>query len=160
LQNVCGRYWKTLVNSPVLTVMLRKNSLCLNSAVPEYIGETGFSVVESVTIRICRYMEISGHLTIAARKSVQKSATIFWYVNGWTCIAKTMLYRQLNYFQYFIDIPQSYLKPVSDIISTYVCGNLNLASNRLYLPAYMGGLGLFEIETFLAAQKRSWIQCS
>jgi len=81
-------------------------------------------------------------------------------LSGWICIAKTMLYRQLNYFQYFIDIPQSFLKPISDMISTYICGYLNLASNRLYLPAYMGGLGLFEIETFLAAQKRSWIQCS
>jgi hypothetical protein len=38
------------------------------------------------------------------------------------------------------------------MISTFVCGDLNLASNRLYLPAYKGGLGVFEIETFLAAQ--------
>ncbi len=82
MQNVCRRHWKTLVNSPVLNVMLRKNGLCINSAVPIYIGETGFSVIESVTIRICRYREIPGHLTIAARKSVQKSAPIFWYVNG------------------------------------------------------------------------------
>ncbi len=69
--------WKILEDSPVLNVMLRKNGLCLKSAVPEYIGETGFSVVESVTIRICRYREIPGDLTIAARKSAQKSATIF-----------------------------------------------------------------------------------
>jgi hypothetical protein len=121
LQNVCGRYWKTLddtwktlENSPVLNVMLRKNGLCINSAVLEYIGETGFSVVESVTIRICRYVEGDiGSFNNSCEKvctKVRNNILVCKRFNlslpGRICIAKTMLYSQLNYFQYFIDIPQ------------------------------------------------------
>jgi hypothetical protein len=47
---------------------------------------------------------------------------------------------------------------MSDLITNFVCGEINIASKRLFLPVTMGGLGLFELDPFLSAQKCSWIQ--
>jgi hypothetical protein len=44
------------------------------------------------------------------------------------------------------------------MINKFVCGNLNIAEKRLYLPAAMGVLGLFELKLFLSAQRCAWIQ--
>jgi hypothetical protein len=46
---------------------------------------------------------------------------------------------------------------MSDMINNFVCRDINLASKRLYLPSNMGRFGLFKLDTFLAAQKCSWI---
>jgi hypothetical protein len=46
---------------------------------------------------------------------------------------------------------------MSDLITNFVQGNLNIAKKRLFLPTCMGGLGLFELDTFLAAQQCAWI---
>jgi hypothetical protein len=46
---------------------------------------------------------------------------------------------------------------MSDLITNFVQGNLNIAKKRLFLPTCMGGIGLFELDTFLAAQQCAWI---
>jgi hypothetical protein len=71
---------------------------------------------------------------------------------GRICIAKTTLYSQVNYLGCFLTIPDNFLVRISDMINKFVCGNLNIAEKRLYLPAAMGGLGLFELKLFLSAQ--------
>jgi hypothetical protein len=43
------------------------------------------------------------------------------------------------------------------MITNFVQGNLNIAQKRLFLPTCMGGLGLFELNNFLAAQQCAWI---
>jgi hypothetical protein len=45
------------------------------------------------------------------------------------------------------------MKRMSDLITNFVCGEISIA----FLPFTMGGLGLFELDAFLAAQKCSWI---
>jgi hypothetical protein len=69
-----------------------------------------------------------------------------------------MLYSQVNYLGCFLTIPDVFLNRISDMIKHFVCGNLNLAEKRLYLPAAMGGLGLLELKSFLSAQRCAWIQ--
>jgi hypothetical protein len=62
-----------------------------------------------------------------------------------------VLYSQVNYIGCFLEIPQNISKRISDLITDYVSGDLNLATKRLYLPTQMGGLGLFDLDSFLAA---------
>jgi hypothetical protein len=68
-----------------------------------------------------------------------------------------MLYSQINYLGCFLEIPPQFTKRMSDLITNFVCGEINIASKRLFLPVTMGGLGLFELDPFLSAQKCSWI---
>jgi hypothetical protein len=45
----------------------------------------------------------------------------------------------------------------NNVCINFVQGNLNIAQKRLFLPTCMGGLGLFELNNFLAAQQCAWI---
>jgi hypothetical protein len=75
-------------------------------------------------------------------------------------IAKTMLYSQINYLGCFLPMPVETIRIIDGLITDYVKGNLNIAKRRLYLPPDQGGLGLFDIQDFLDAQKCSWIKRS
>lgn len=46
---------------------------------------------------------------------------------------------------------------MSNLIEEFVQGNLKVAKKRLYLSPELGGLGLFELGTYLTAQRVSWI---
>ena len=69
-----------------------------------------------------------------------------------------MLYSQINYLGCFLQIDQSYLKKYSEKIENFVKGRINIAKDRLYKPCDAGGLGLFNLNTFLTAQKCKWIK--
>ncbi len=75
-------------------------------------------------------------------------------------IAKTMLYSQINYLGCFLPVPVETIRIIDTLITDYVKGNLNIAKKRIYLPPDQGGLGLFDIQDFLDAQKCSWIKRS
>jgi hypothetical protein len=139
--------------------------MCINGIVPDFIAEIGFCTVDSVTILGLEIEGDSGTFNKSFDKicsKVRNNIAIWSRYNlslpGRICIAKTMLYSQVNYLGCFLTIPEQFLTRISDMISKFVCGNLSIAEKRLYLPASMGGLGLFELKTFLAAQRCSWIQ--
>ena len=46
----------------------------------------------------------------------------------------------------------------SELIENFVVGNLNIAKNRRCLSREEGGLGLFDIKTYLGSQKCNWIK--
>jgi len=131
------------------------------------MAEIGFAVVDSVTILGLEIEGDSNNFNRTFEKiytKVRNNIAIWRRFNlslpGRLCIAKTMLYSQVNYIGCFLEIPQNISKRISDLITDYVSGDLNLATKRLYLPTQMGGLGLFELDSFLAAQRCSWIQRS
>ncbi len=64
-----------------------------------------------------------------------------------------MLYSQINYLGCILPIPTQTASTLEDVIENFVTGPLRIAKKRLYLSPENGGLGLFEIKTFLAAQK-------
>jgi len=43
-------------------------------------------------------------------------------------------------------------------LDKFALGNLTVSRDRRYLPPTLGGLGLFKLETFLDAQRCSWIK--
>jgi hypothetical protein len=139
--------------------------LCINSAVPDFVREVGFTAVDSVTILGLEIEGDTGKFDNSFEKicqKIQKNIAVWRRFNlslpGRICIAKTMLYSQINYLGCFLEIPQNFTKRMSDLITNFVCGDISVASKRLFLPVAMGGLGLFELDPFLAAQKCSWIQ--
>jgi hypothetical protein len=69
-----------------------------------------------------------------------------------------MLYSQLNYLGCFLPIEDEDVQNWSNLIEKFVMGPLNIAKNRRYLTREEGGLGLFEIKTFLGSQKCNWIK--
>jgi hypothetical protein len=91
-----------------------------------------------------------------------------WVINHWRpfnlslpgriCIAKSMMYSQVNYLGCFTPIPVVSINEYDNLITTFVKGKLNIAKKRLYLPTEHGGLGLFAIDDFLDAQRCMWIK--
>jgi hypothetical protein len=71
-------------------------------------------------------------------------------------IAKTMLYSQINYLGCFLPVPERIIELLEDLIEDFVKGSLQIAKKRLYLSPESGGLGLFQIESFLISQKIAW----
>jgi hypothetical protein len=49
------------------------------------------------------------------------------------------------------------LKNIQKIIDNFTKGKLNVAANRICLPVEGGGLGMFNLEDFLASQQATWI---
>jgi hypothetical protein len=138
--------------------------MCINSPVPDFIHELGFAAAESVTILglefvgdTCNFTNSFERICTKVRNLISTWTRFNLSLPGRICIAKTMLYSQINYLGCFLPIPPNILKRLNDMITTYASGNLNLASKRLFLPASMGGLGLFDLDIFLAAQQCAWI---
>jgi len=69
-----------------------------------------------------------------------------------------MLYSQVNYIGCFLPISDAKQKIIQSKINRFVTGGLNISEKRLYLNINSGGLGIFELGSFLAEQKCSWIK--
>jgi hypothetical protein len=86
--------------------------MCINSNTPEFIQEIGFTAVESVTILGLEIEGDSGLFNNSFEKicdKIQKNISVWKRFNlslpGRICIAKTMLYSQINYLGCFLEIP-------------------------------------------------------
>jgi hypothetical protein len=69
-----------------------------------------------------------------------------------------MLYSQINYLDCFLPLAEEYVIEWSNLIENFVLGSLNISKNRRYLCRTEGGLGLFDIKTYLSGQKCNWIK--
>ena len=54
-------------------------------------------------------------------------------------------------------MPDDTMTNIQRLIDGFVKKNLPVAADRLYLPAELGGIGVFEIKKFFQAQHCSWI---
>jgi hypothetical protein len=77
---------------------------------------------------------------------------------GRIAISKSMLYSQLNYLGSFLPLTDIYVTEWSNLIENYVLGPLNIAKTRRYLCRTEGGLGLFDIKSYLSGQKCNWVK--
>jgi hypothetical protein len=71
---------------------------------------------------------------------------------------KTLLIPQLNYLGCFLVPNVETLRLIQLSIDKFVMKNLNISVGRRYLPPEKGGLGIFELSSFLLAQRCSWIK--
>jgi hypothetical protein len=77
---------------------------------------------------------------------------------GRLAIMKTLLIPQLNYLGCFLVPKVDTLRLIQLAIDKFVIKNLNISVGRRYLPPEKGGLGIFELSSFLLAQRCSWIK--
>ncbi len=76
---------------------------------------------------------------------------------GHIAVMKTLLIPQINYLGSLLQPNVLILKRIQGKIDNFVIKNLNISPERRYLPPELGGLGIFHLETFLSAQKCSWV---
>ena len=72
---------------------------------------------------------------------------------GRICIAKSMMYSQINYLGCILPLAAMEIQTLSIMIENFVKGNLNISRKRLLLSCKEGGLGLFKLRDFLGAQR-------
>jgi hypothetical protein len=138
-----------------------------NTPIDPRINELGFVFVNSVTILGLTIEGNSGDinsnfLKILAKikREVQNWTRFNLSLPGRIAIAKTMMYSQINYLGCFLEIPIEILAQYDKVITDFVKGNMNIAKNRLYKLPSNGGLGLFNLSTFLCAQHCTWVRRS
>jgi hypothetical protein len=132
--------------------------------VPENILNLGFSVSEEITVLGLKLNNNLGNfenqweITFSKiQKQVNHWSRFNLSLPGRICIAKCMMYSQLNYLGCFLPLPKTHADRISILIEDYVTGNIQIAKKRLYLSPENGGLGLFEINDFIDSQKVSWV---
>jgi hypothetical protein len=130
------------------------------------IRTLGFSIVKSSTI-LGLEIDCTGYTIKNFEKIRDKIRAIIatWApfklsLPGWINIAKSLLYSQINYLGCFLPLPPEIISTIDHSITTFVKGKLNVAKKRLYRPVDQGGLGLFDINIFLDAQRCAWIKRS
>jgi hypothetical protein len=132
--------------------------------ISQEIKDLGFSIDNSVTVLGLKIKSNNLNVQENWDKILEK---VRGQVRNWTRfnlslpgrvnIAKTMLYSQINYLGCFLEFPTELMDNISDLIESYVSGNLRIAKKRLYTSPKNGGIGLFEIETYLKSQRVAWI---
>jgi hypothetical protein len=138
-----------------------------NIPIDPRILDLGFKIVNSVTIlgltiegatgdMNCNFISILSKI----RREVQNWSRFNLSLPGRIAIAKTMMYSQINYLGCFLEIPTEILLQYDTLITNFVKGNMNIARNRLYKHPSHGGLGLFNLSSFLCAQQCTWVRRS
>ena len=88
---------------------------------------------------------------------------LFWVrfnlsLPGRICIAKSMMYSQINYLGCILLLTAMELQTLSIMIEDYVRGNLNISRKRLLQSCNEGGLGFFNLRDLLDAQQCAWVK--
>ena len=135
------------------------------SAPDAKILELGFVFSTQVTILgtvivndTCNQEENAKAIQEKVRKQVRYWSRFSLSLPGRIHIAKTMMYSQVNYLGCFLPFSRNQITPIEHLIEHYVRGNLKISTDRILTEVQYGGLGLFRVESFLNAQKCSWIR--
>jgi len=133
-----------------------------NDPISEEITELGFQTREKIVILGMAIGKVENENLEKIKSAVSKQIN-FWgrfclSLPGRICIAKTMMYSQLNYLGCIIKIAENDCEQIQQKIFNFVTGKLNISRNRITLDPASGGLGLFEVKMFLTAQKIMWVK--
>jgi hypothetical protein len=128
------------------------------------IQEIGFEYADRIKllgIEIVRSLDNVDSIFTGIRTKIVNLAS-FWErfrltLPGRITVAKTFMVAQLNYAGSFLKPSDDIILQIQDIISNFVKGNLNIAREKICLPTSAGGLGMFNLLDFLAAQRCAWI---
>ena len=133
-----------------------------NLPIQREIVELGFNIVNQMTIL---GMQVGGEpdQNFKNIRGKVNNQVLFWVrfnlsLPGRICIAKSMMYSQINYLGCILPLTAMELQTLSIMIEEYVRGNLNISRKRLLQPCKEGGLGLFNLRDFLDAQRCAWVK--
>jgi hypothetical protein len=130
----------------------------------EWIEEAGFTVSNSITLLGAEITPHTVNLADNFEKIYDKILKLisFWSqfrlsLPGRITIAKTFLVSQINYLGCIFRPREEQLLKIQEAINNFVRKNLWIAEYRLYLPVEKGGIGFFNISSFLEAQRVMWL---
>jgi hypothetical protein len=135
-----------------------------NIIIDNRIYELGFNIVNSLTV-LGLEVDCNG---VTGKNFSCVSEKIKALIANWRpynlslpgriVIAKSMLHSQINYLGCFLTFPTECISNIENSIANFVNGKLNVAKKRLFSSPRNGGLGLFELDIFLHAQRCAWIK--
>jgi Reverse transcriptase (RNA-dependent DNA polymerase) len=128
-------------------------------------NDLGFRFVEEVTIlgmilkgNCDNYDKNEANIIRKISRECNKWLRFNLSLPGRITVAKTMMYSQLNYLGCFLPVSANLINTAENLIVNYVSGNLKIAEKRVFDSLEQGGLGLFRIKPFLAAQCCAWVK--
>jgi Reverse transcriptase (RNA-dependent DNA polymerase) len=128
-------------------------------------NDLGFQFVEEVTIlgmiikgNCDNYDENETNIIRKISRECNKWQRFNLSLPGRINIAKTMMYSQLNYLGCFLPVSATLINAAENLTVNFVRGNLRIAEKRVFETPEHGGLGLFRIKPFLAAQCCAWVK--
>ena len=135
---------------------------------PDPIGNVethGFAFSDSIVLL---GMEIKKELTNVDEIFMELAEKILKIIRFWELfrlslpgritVIKTLLLPQLNYLGCILTPSDNTIRHIQGIIDAFARKNLRISNKRLYMPAEVGGLGLFELGTYLDSQRCAWIK--
>jgi hypothetical protein len=135
-----------------------------DAAISEEIRSLGFSIEPEITVLglklkngFSNFEETWHHISEKVQRQINHWNRFNLSLPGRICIAKCMMYSQLNYLGCFLPMNKPKADEIGGLIESFVLNNITVAKKRLYLNPENGGLGLFEIKDFLDSQKVAWI---
>jgi hypothetical protein len=136
----------------------------VGSAVGQRIDTSGFTVSDQVKLLGLVIKNVNSDFEESFIEIEQKIENLanFWErfrlsLPGRIAVMKTLIIPQINYLGSFLQPNALILTRIQGKIDNFVPKNLNISAERRYLPPELGGLGIFHLETFLSAQKCSWV---
>jgi hypothetical protein len=145
------------------TTMMRIGNL--ESVLDPRIRDLGFAMVDEMKIlgflidNKAEHLERNFDVCITKmRKIVGNWSRFRLTLPGRIAIAKSMILSQVTFHGTILEPTTVQLRVMNEIIEGFVTHNIVISKERMYVPVKKGGLGLINLENFLAAQKCSWIR--
>jgi hypothetical protein len=128
------------------------------------IDTAGFTKVDNITLLGLEISKEAVNFESSFRKIHEKIQRLvrFWErfhlsLPGRIAVLKTLLIPQINYLRCFLDRNDAVLEDIQNTLDSFVISSLRVSKERRYLQPEQGGLGIFNLKTFLTAQKCSWL---
>jgi len=132
--------------------------------ITDEITRLGFSLVNSIKIL---GMEIDFNIENLDQNFQTTHASIKRSIEYWKrykltlpgriSVIKSLLISLLNYMGCILTPKRATLNALQKTLDEFALSGLNVAKNRICIPTDAGGLGLFDIEEFLASQQCKWV---
>jgi exonuclease III len=140
-------------------------ALGCDEQIPVCIINSGFKLVEKVKILGVNITKNFSDLTDNFGGVIEKINSIrnFWSrfnlsLPGRIAICKTFFLSQIGYLGCIQWPTEDQLQLLTGICEQFICGNLNISKQRLYIPPHKGGLGLINIKDYICALQAAWIK--
>jgi len=135
--------------------------------VPQDIVDLGVKIVSEITLLGAVIKNTGLCFESNSEKIIEKvrHQVNFWNrfnlsLPGRINVAKTFMYSQINYLGCIIPLGTQCLNLFSNVVEKFVKGKLQIGKQKIYDKVENGGLGLFEVKTFLASQCCAWVRRS
>jgi hypothetical protein len=156
---------KTFADISGLKCNVEKSQIMLTGTqmVPEYIQESGFSLVNIVTILGFEITRDPGELDRNFDKAIEKIEKIarFWSrfklsLAGRIMVAKSLMLSQITYYGSIISLSEDKENKLTDTFSKFIVQNLKVSKKDVFLPVANGGLGFFDLKIFIKSLQCNW----